>query len=99
MTRKVNIALEIKWGIVNNILHNAIIVGESPYMEFDSLQDALAYMMENNLPFRGTRAAYEVIPDADNLKAYAADLGLEVKGTVTQIRQQLAALQAEHEGE
>ena len=99
MTRKVNIALEIKWGIVNNILHNAIIVGESPYMEFDSLQEALAYMMENNLPFRGTKAAYEVIADVDNLKAYASEMGLQVEGTVEEIRNQLAALQAEHEGE
>ena len=99
MTRKINIALEIKWGIVNSILHNAIIVGESPYMEFDSLQDALAYMMENNLPFRGTKSAYEVIPDAENLKAYAAEYGLQVQGTVEEIRNQLAALQAQHEGE
>ena len=99
MTRKVNIALEIKWGIVNNILHNAIIVGESPYKEFDSLQDALAYMMENNLPFRGTKPAYEVIPDVDNLKAYAAEYGLQVQGTVEEIRNQLAALQAQHKGE
>ena len=99
MTRKVNIALEIKWGIVNNILHNTIIVGESPYMEFDSLQEALAYMMDNNLPFRGTKAAYEVIPDAENLKAYANEMGLQVEGTVEEIRNQLAALQAEHEGE
>ena len=99
MTRKVNIALEMKWGIVNNILHNAIIVGESPLQEFDSLQEALAYMMDNNLPFRGTRAAYEVIPDADNLKAYAAEYGLQVEGTVEEIRNQLAELQAQHEGE
>ena len=98
MTRKANIALEIKWGIVNGILHNAVIVGESPYKEFDSLQEALAYIMVNNLPFRGTKPAYEVIPDADNLKAYAADMGLQVEGTAEEIRNQLTALQAEHEG-
>ena len=99
MTRKTNIALEIKWGIVNNILHNAVIVGESPYKEFDSLQEALAYMMENNLPFRGTKPAYEVILDANNMKAYAKEIGLQVEGTLEDIRNQLAALQAQHEGE
>ena len=93
--RKVNIALEIKWGIVNSILHNAIIVGESQYQEFDSLQSAMEYMMDNNLPFRGTKSAYEVIPDVDNLKAYAAEYGLQVEGTVEEIRNQLA----QHEGE
>lgn len=89
MTRKINIALEVKWGIVNNIFHNVIQVGESNYKEFDSLQEAMGYMFENNLPFRGTNPAYEVIADVENLKAYAGEMGIKVLGTLQEIRQQI----------
>jgi hypothetical protein len=88
MTRVINIALEIKYGIVLNIYHNMVYVGESPYVEFNSLQEALEYMMDEGLPFRGTKPTHELL-SGENLKAYASDIGVDTSGTDEEIKQRI----------
>lgn len=90
--RVIPIALNIKYGVVLQILTNVACDGESPYQEFTAMSDAAIYWTTENLPLvPSSISPHMIIPDKTNLLAWCADNGIEVDETksIEEIRNEI----------
>lgn len=94
MAKLINWAVEKKYGVASQIKRNMIVVGATPpeIEEYETLEEVLENIIDEEVPYQGTKQLHEVIPTLEAFQQYIADNNLTIDPNQTLEQLKAAAI-------